>query len=137
MFMPKKVKHRKQHKGRARGKRIASQKIDLAFGKFGLKALAEDWVTSRQLEAARRAMVRFVKRGGNIWVRVFPDRAVTIKGSEIPMGGGKGAPDHFVAVVRPGMILVEIDGIGAADAREALRLASHKFGMKTKIVERA
>lgn len=136
MFMPKKVKHRKQHKGRARGKRIASQKIALAFGEFGLKALSEAWITSRQLEAARRAMTHFVKRGGKIWIRVFPDRAVTIKGSEVPMGGGKGAPDHFVAVVRPGTVLFEIGGIPKADAVEAMRLASHKLGAQTKIIER-
>jgi len=136
MFMPKKVKHRKHHKGRARGKRIATRKVSLAFGAYGLKALQEVWITSRQLEAARRAMTRFVKRGGKIWIRVFPDRSITIKGSEVPMGGGKGAPDHFVAVVRPGTILFEIDGIPRADALEALRLASHKVGTLTRVVER-
>ena len=136
MLIPKKVKHRKQHKGRARGLRVASQKISLAFGEYGLKAITGVWVTSRQLEAARRAMTRFVKRGGKIWIRVFPDHAVTIKGSEVPMGGGKGAPDHFVAIVRPGTVLFEIDGIPKDDAREALRLAAHKIGAKTRIIER-
>ena len=134
--MPKKVKHRKQHKGRARGKRLATNKTRLAFGEFGLKAQSEGWVTSRQLEAARRAMTRFVKRGGKIWIRVFPDRAVTIKGSEIPMGGGKGAPDHYVAVVRPGTIMFEIGGIVRTEAVEALKLANDKLGVRTKVVER-
>lgn len=135
MFMPKKVKHRKHHKGRARGKRVASQKLRLAFGEYGLKVMSEVWVTSRQLEAARRAMTRFVKRGGKIWIRVFPDKAVTIKG-EVPMGSGKGAPDHYVAVVKPGTIIFEIGGITKTEAHEALRLASHKLGATTRTVER-
>ena len=136
MFMPKKVKHRKHFKGRARGLRTATQKISLAFGEYGLKVLSEVWITSRQLEAARRAMTRYVKRGGKIWIRVFPDKSVTIKGSEVPMGGGKGAPDHFVAVCRPGTILFEMGGIPTNDALAALRLASHKIGAPTKLITR-
>ncbi|MFH0928560.1 MAG: 50S ribosomal protein L16 [bacterium] len=136
MFMPKKVKHRKHHKGRARGKRVATQKVSLAFGQYGLKAVEGAWLTSRQLEAARRAMTRFCRKGGKIWIRVFPDHAVTIKGSEIPMGGGKGGVDHYVAQVRPGTILFEMDGITKTEATEALRLASHKLPGKTKLIQR-
>ncbi|MFH1433988.1 MAG: 50S ribosomal protein L16, partial [Candidatus Uhrbacteria bacterium] len=121
MLMPKKVKHRKWHKGRASGKRLATTKINLAFGKFGLKAVTESWVTSRQIEAARRAMTRHVKRGGSIWIRVFPDHPVTAKGAEMPMGKGKGAVDHYVVPVRPGTIMFEIDGVTDELAREALR----------------
>ncbi len=132
--MPKKVKHRKWHKGRASGKRLATTKTKLAFGKLGLKALTESWVTSRQIEAARRAMTRHVKRGGSIWIRVFPDHPVTAKGAEMPMGKGKGAVDHYVVPVRPGTIMFEIDGVSDDLAREALRRASHKLPMKTKIV---
>lgn len=134
MLMPKKVKHRKWHKGRASGKRLATTKTKLAFGKLGLKALTESWVTSRQIEAARRAMTRHVKRGGSIWIRVFPDHPVTAKGAEMPMGKGKGAVDHYVVPVRPGTIMFEIDGVSDDLAREALRRASHKLPMKTKIV---
>lgn len=132
--MPKKVKHRKWHKGRASGKRIASQKVMLAFGSYGLKATTGSWVTSRQIEAARRAMTRAVKRGGKIWIRVFPDHPVTSKGSEMPMGKGKGAVDHFMAVVRPGTILFEMDGIEESVARQALLLASHKLPLRTKFI---
>jgi large subunit ribosomal protein L16 len=134
MLMPKKVKHRKWHKGRASGKRVATTKTDLAFGKMGLKAVTESWVTSRQIEAARRAMTRHVKRGGSIWIRIFPDHPVTAKGAEVPMGKGKGGVDHYVVPVRPGTVMFEIDGVEDALAREALRRASHKLPMKTKIV---
>jgi large subunit ribosomal protein L16 len=135
-LIPKKVKHRKWHKGRARGKRIATQKATLAFGSYGLKAMTEAWVTSRQIEASRRAMTRAIKRGGKIWIRIFPDKPVTTKGAEMPMGKGKGAVDHYVAVVRPGTILFEMDGVTADLAREAMTLASHKLPMKTKLVSR-
>jgi large subunit ribosomal protein L16 len=134
MAAPKKVKHRKWHKGRQRGK--ASSKLEINFGSFGLKALETAWVTERQIEAARRAMTRFVQKGGKIWIRIFPDKPVTIKGSEVRMGGGKGPVDHFVVVVKPGMILFEMDGIKKEVAREAMRLASHKLPIKTKFVEK-
>ncbi len=134
--MPKKVKHRKWHKGRARGKRVATRKTTLAFGTFGLKATTEAWVTSRQIEAARRAMTRAVKRGGKIWIRIFPDKPVTSKGSEMPMGKGKGAVDHYVSVVRPGTVLFEMAGIEEELARKALTLAAHKLPVKWKIITR-
>lgn len=136
MLMPKKVKHRKWHKGRGRGKRIAKSKTTLAFGTFGIKAMDEVWVTSRQIEAARRAMTRAIKRGGKIWIRIFPDKPVTAKGSEMPMGKGKGAVDHYVCVVRPGTVMFEMDGVEASLARTALKLAAYKLPMKTKIVDK-
>ncbi len=129
MFFPKKVKHRKWHKGRVRGK--ATRGASIAFGQYGLKAQETCWVTARQIEASRRAMTRYVQRGGKIWIRVFPDKPVTVKGNEIRMGGGKGSVDHFVTVVRPGTILFEMDGVTEATAREAMRLASHKLPIKT------
>ncbi len=132
--MPKKVKHRKWQKGRQRGNRTASQKTTLAFGSYGLKAMTGAWVSSRQIEAARRAMTRSVKRGGKIWIRIFPDKPITIKGAEMPMGKGKGAVDHFVAAVRPGTIMFEMDGVTEALAREAMTLASHKLPVRTRIV---
>ena len=134
MLMPKKVKHRKQHRGRIRGK--ATKKIAVAFGTFGLKAMEPKWVTGRQIEAARRAMTRYVQRGGKIWIRVFPDKSVTIKGNEIRMGGGKGAVDHYVCVVKPGMILFEMDGVKEEQAREAMKLAAYKLPVKTKFIKR-
>lgn len=134
--MPKKVKHRKWHKGRGRNKRIATSKTSIAYGTFGLKATTGSWVTSRQIEAARRAMTREIKRGGKIWIRIFPDKPVTAKGSEMPMGKGKGAVDHFVAVVRPGTVMFEMGGITEALARRALELAGHKLPVLTKIISR-
>lgn len=138
MLIPKKVKYRKSHKGRASGFGMhpAARKITLAFGSFGLKSLEPGWVTSRQIEAARRAMTRFVKRGGKIWVRVFPDHPITTKGAEVPMGSGKGAVDHYVATVRPGIIMFEMDGVDRVTAAEALRLASHKLPVRTRFVEK-
>lgn len=136
MLIPKKVKHRKWHKGRARGKRTATTKTTVAFGSHGLKATTGAWVSSRQIEAARRAMTRAIKRGGKIWIRVFPDKPVTSKGSEMPMGKGKGAVDHYVAVVRPGTILFEMGGVDEALARQALTLAAYKLPVKVKIVSR-
>ncbi len=132
--MPKKVKHRKHQKGRSRQKGVARRGNKLDFGSFGLKSLEENWVTARELEAARRAMTRFVQRGGKIWIRIFPDKPVTAKGAEMPMGKGKGIVDHFVTVVKPGRILFEIDGIEEAMAREALRLAANKLSVKTKFI---
>lgn len=136
MLMPKKVKHRKWHKGRARGKRVASSKTLLAFGTIGIKSTTEAWVTSRQIEAARRAMTRAIKRGGKIWIRIFPDKPVTSKGSEMPMGKGKGAVDHYVAVVRPGTVMFEMAGVPDDLAREAMTLASSKLPLQTKMVTR-
>ena len=135
MLLPKKVKHRKWHKGRGRGRRIATTKTTLSFGSFGLKALTGSWVTGRQLEAARRSMTHFIKRGGKIWIRVFPDHPVTKKGNEIPMGGGKGAVDHYIADVRPGTIMFEIDGVDKVAAQEAMRLAGHKLPVRSRFVE--
>lgn len=135
MLTPKRVKHRKWHRGRIHG--IATQKVALAFGAYGLKSLGAAWMTARQIEAARRAMTRFVQRGGKIWVRVFPDKPITVKGNEVRMGGGKGAVDHFAAVVKPGMILFEMDGVPEATAREALRLAASKLPIQTRFLTRA
>lgn len=134
MLQPKKVKHRKWHRGRVRG--AASSKLTLAFGTYGLKATEARWVTARQIEAARRAMTRYIQRGGKVWIRIFPDKPVTIKGSEVRMGGGKGAVDHYVVVVKPGMVLFEMDGVTRDIAHEALRLASHKLPVLTRIIER-
>ncbi|MBI2551043.1 50S ribosomal protein L16 [Candidatus Uhrbacteria bacterium] len=134
MLIPKKVKHRKWQKGRASGKRLATQKTTLAFGSYGLKATSEAWVTSRQIEAARRAMTRAIKRGGKVWIRIFPDKPITTKGAEMPMGKGKGAVDHYVAVVRPGTVLFEMGGVPAELAKEAMRLASRKLPLRTKLM---
>ncbi|MCX6742732.1 MAG: 50S ribosomal protein L16 [Candidatus Parcubacteria bacterium] len=136
MLMPKKVKHRKWHKGRKRGLGIASRRLELNFGTFGLKALSHGWVTARQIEAARRALTHYLKRGGRVWIRIFPDKPVTKKGAEVPMGGGKGAPDHFVVVVKPGDVLFEMEGVTLDKAQEAMRLASYKLPVKTKFLTR-
>ncbi|HLD21725.1 MAG TPA: 50S ribosomal protein L16 [Patescibacteria group bacterium] len=137
MLIPKKVKHRKWHNPPIpKNPGFATRKTTIAFGQFGLKSLEASWVTARQIEAARRAMTRFVQRGGKIWVRIFPQRPVTLKGGEIRMGGGKGAVDHYVVVVKPGVVLFEIDGVSEVDAKEALRLASHKLPVKTKFVRK-
>ncbi|MBW2689338.1 MAG: 50S ribosomal protein L16 [Deltaproteobacteria bacterium] len=134
MLMPKKVKHRKQFKGRMKG--AARGGTDLNFGDYGLQALDCGWLSSRQIEAARRAMTRYVKRGGQIWIRAFPDKSLTRKAAETRMGKGKGAPDSWVCVVRPGMMLYEMQGVAEDVAREAFRLAAHKLPMKTKMVVR-
>ncbi len=118
------------------GLTIATTKITIAFGSYGLKALTPAWVTSRQIEAARRAMVRHLKRGGKLWVRIFPDKSITRKGAEVPMGSGKGAVDHYVAVVRPGTILFELDGIDESVARESLKLASAKLPLRSRFVKK-
>lgn len=132
MLMPKKVKHRKQQKGRMRGK--AQRGNTIAFGSYGLKTLDASLITSRQIEAARRAMTRYIQRGGKIWIRIFPDKPITGKPAEVPMGSGKGSLDHFSAVVRPGKILFEMDGVKKEVAKEAMRLASHKLPVKTEFV---
>ncbi|MBL8030116.1 MAG: 50S ribosomal protein L16 [Candidatus Doudnabacteria bacterium] len=132
MFIPKKLKHRKHHRGHTKGVATAGNNID--FGSFALKSLENAWVTARQIEAARRAMTRHVQRGGKIWIRVFADKPITVHGNESPMGGGKGAVDHFVSVVKKGKILFEMDGVTREQAQEAMRLASHKLPVKTKFL---
>lgn len=135
MLFPKKVKHRKWHKGRKRQLGVATRINSIAFGEFGLKTSEHGWVTSRQLESVRRVLTRYVRRGGKIWTRVFPDRPVTKKGNETPMGGGKGAPDYYVAVVKPGTVMFEMGGVTREAAMEAIKLAGYKLGVKTKFVE--
>src|SRR6188768_2557055 len=135
MLMPKKVKHRRVMKGRMRGKATRGEK--LSFGDFGLKTLEAGWITDRQIEAARIAMTRHVKRGGKIWIRMFPDKPITKKPAETRMGSGKGAPDHWVAVVKPGRILYEIEGVDEKTARDAMKLAAQKLPIRTKFVTRA
>ena len=134
MLMPKKVKYRKQQRGRRKGK--AWRGGELVLGDYGLKALEPAWITDRQIEASRVAITRFIKRGGKIWIRVFPDKPVTKKPAETRMGKGKGAPDHWVAVVKPGRILFEMEGVSEEVAREAMRLASHKLPIRTRMVTR-
>jgi len=135
MLMPKKVKYRKQQRGRMRG--LAWRGGELSFGDYGLKAMEPAWITDRQIEAARVAMTRFIKRGGKVWMRLFPDKPVTKKPAETRMGKGKGAPDHWIAVVRPGKVLFEMEGVPEDIAREAMRLASNKLPILTKFVVRA
>jgi large subunit ribosomal protein L16 len=132
MLMPKRVKYRKAHRGRRKGKASRGNRIN--FGEYGLQALESSWVTSRQIEAARRAIVRHVRRGGKLWIRVFPDKPVTKKPAETRMGSGKGSVDHWVAVVKPGRILFEIAGVREEAAREAMRLASLKLPLKTQFI---
>src|SRR6266850_5173517 len=134
MLMPGKVKFRKQQRGRRSGK--AGKGSTVAFGDFGLKTLEDGWITAREIEASRVAITRFVKRGGKIWVRLFPDKPITKKAAETRMGKGKGAPEAWVAVVKPGKILFEMEGVDEKTAREAMRLASHKLSVKTKFVAR-
>lgn len=136
MLMPKKVKHRKWHKGRKRNMGISGTRNELNFGSFGLKAMSHAWVTARQIEAARRALTHYLKRGGKVWIRVFPDKPVTTKGAEVPMGGGKGAPDHFVEAIKPGTIIFEMEGVEKDKAQEAMRLASFKLPVKTKFISK-
>jgi len=134
MLQPNKVKYRKQQKGRTRG--VATRGAELSFGDYGLKATEHAWVTNRQIEAARIAMTRHIKRGGRIWIRLFPDKPTTSKPAETRMGSGKGAPDGWVAVVRPGKILFEMEGVDAETAREALRLAQMKLNVMSEFVSR-
>ncbi|HLR65901.1 50S ribosomal protein L16 [Virgibacillus alimentarius] len=134
MLMPKRVKYRKQHRGRMKGR--AKGGTTVAFGEYGLQATEATWITSRQIEAARIAMTRYMKRGGKVWIKIFPDKPYTAKPLEVRMGSGKGAPEGWVAVVKPGKILFEIAGVSEEVAREALRLASHKLPIKTKFVKR-
>lgn len=134
MLFPKKVKHRKWHKSAGTSGRRASRKIEISFGQYGLKSLEKAWITARQIEAARRAITRSIQKGGKVWIRIFPDKPVTQKSSEIPMGGGKGSVDHYVAVIRPGTILFELAGVPEAKARQAIKAASYKLPVKTKFV---
>lgn len=132
MLIPKRVKYRKQQRGRMRGKAQRGNKID--FGEYGLQALEPAWITNRQIEAARVAMTRYIKRGGKVWIKIFPDKPVTAKPAETRMGSGKGAPEYWVAVVKPGRIMFEMAGVDEEVAREAMRLASHKLPIKCKMV---
>jgi large subunit ribosomal protein L16 len=134
MLMPKKVKYRKQQRGRMCGK--AWRGSDISFGEFGLKALSCGWITDRQIEAARIAMTRSIKRGGKVWIRLFPDKPITKKPAETRMGKGKGAPEQWVAVIRPGKVLFEMEGVTREVAEAAMRLAAHKLPMRTKFVSR-
>ena len=134
MLMPKKVRHRKHHRGRIRG--ASKGQTEVAFGEFGIQALEPGWITARQIEAARIAMTRYVKRGGRIWTRIFPDKPVTKKPAEVRMGKGKGNPEYWVAVVKPGRILYEMDDVTRSVAEEAFRLAGHKLPLATKFVVR-
>ncbi len=132
MLQPKRVKYRKSHKGHRRGRAHAGMTI--LFGEFGLQAVEPAWITARQIEAARRAMVRYIRRGGKVWIRIFPDHPVTAKPAETRQGGGKGSPDHWVAIVRPGRILFELSGIAEDVAKEAMRLAAYKLPIHTKFI---
>lgn len=134
MLMPKRVKFRKQHRGRMTGK--AGSGNEVFYGEYGLQALEPAWVTDRQIEAARVALTRHIRRGGKVWIRIFPDKPVTKKPAETRMGSGKGAPEHWVAVVKPGRIMFEIGGVSEELAREAMRLAAHKLPVKCKFVSR-
>ncbi len=135
MLLPSKVKFRKQQRGRRRGKAWRGSR--LSFGDFGLKVLATGWITDRQIEASRVAIMRFIKRGGKLWIRIFPDKPVTKKPAETRMGKGKGAPEFWVAVVKPGRILFEMEGVSETEAREAMRLAGHKLPLPTRFVARS
>jgi large subunit ribosomal protein L16 len=135
MLMPRKVKHRKVQRG-GRIKGISTKGNELGFGSFGLKAMGCGLVSARQIEAARRAMTRYIKRGGKIWIRIFPDKPMTKKGDETPMGKGKGSVDHFVVRVKAGRVLFEMDGVLESVASEAMRLASHKLGIKTRFIKK-
>src|SRR2546421_11470184 len=134
MLMPRKVKHRKQHRGRTKG--VATGGTELAFGEYGIQALDPGWITARQIEAARIAMTRHIKRGGKVWINVFPDKPITQKPAETRMGSGKGNPEKWVAVVKPGRVLFELSGVPESIAREAMRLAIHKLPMRARFVVR-
>ena len=135
MLLPKRVKYRRVHRGRLTGKALRGNTI--TYGEFGLVALEPSWITSNQIEAARIAMTRHTKRGGQVWIKIFPDKPVTEKPAETRMGSGKGSPEYWVAVVKPGRVLFEVAGVPEETAREALRLASHKLPLKTKFIKRA
>lgn len=134
MLVPKRVKHRRVHRGRMTGK--AKGGTELAYGDFGLQALEPGWITNRQIEAARIAMTRYIRRGGKVWIKIFPDKPITAKPAETRMGSGKGSPEKWVAVVKPGRVLFELKGVPVETAREAMRLAAHKLPVKTKFIVR-
>lgn len=134
MLLPKRVKYRRQHRGKMRGQ--AKGGTEVAFGEYGLQALEPSWITNRQIEAARRAMTRYIKRGGQVWIKIFPDKPITQKPLEVRMGSGKGSPEKWVAVVKPGKIMFELAGVPEEVAREAMRLAAMKLPIKTKFVKR-
>lgn len=134
MLMPKRVKYRKSHRGRLKGG--SKRATDVDFGQYGLQALEASWITSRQIEASRVALTRFIKKGGKLWIRIFPDKPISKKPAETRMGKGKGAPEFWVAVVKPGRILFELEGLPVAEARQAMTLAAHKLPIKTKFVVR-
>lgn len=136
MLLPKKVKHRKWHKGRSRNRLVETRGTALSFGSFGLKSLEAGWLNSRQIEAARKTITGFIKREGRVWIRIFPDKPITKQAPEKTLGGGKGNVDHYVFPVRPGRILFEMDGVDKIAATEALRLAGHKLPVKTKMVSK-
>lgn len=135
IMMPKKVKHRKWRK-RTYSKGVETRATELSFGSFGLKALEEKWITARQIEAARRVIIRYLKKGGKLWIRIFPDKPVTEKGTEVPLGGGKGGVDHYVFPVRPGRMIFELEGISEKDARDAFKKATDKLPIHVKFIKR-
>jgi len=134
MLVPKKVKHRKWHKGRSRNRAVETRGVTVAFGKFGLQSAGTFWMSSKHIEAARRAITNHLRREGKLWIRVFPDKPVTKRPPEVTMGGGKGSVDHYVFPVRPGRVLFELDGVSEVKARSAFRLASYKLPVKTKVL---
>lgn len=134
VLMPKKVKHRKWHKGVSRG--IDTRSTQIAFGSYALKSLGTKWITGRQIEAARRAIIRYLKKGGKLWIRIFPDKPITRKGTEVPMGGGKGSVEFYVFPIRPGRIIFELEGVSEDIAKEAFKKATDKLPIKTKFIKR-
>ena len=136
MLLPKKVKHRKWHKGRSRSRSVETRGLVLSYGQYGLKSMESAWVTSRQIEAARKTITNFLKRNGRLWIRIFPDKPITLQAPEKTAGGGKGNVDHYVFPVRPGRVLFEIDGVDAVTAKEALRRAGYKLPVKTKVISK-
>jgi large subunit ribosomal protein L16 len=136
MLVPKKIKHRKWHKPTGGNTGVATRLTNVSFGSHGLKSIDYAWISSRQIEATRRVLTRYVRRGGKVWIRIFPDHPITKKGAEVPMGGGKGSPDHYIASVKPGTVMFEIGGIPDDKAKEALKDAAHKLPVKVKVVEK-
>ena len=136
MLIPKKVKHRKWQKGRSKRRQVETRGTELNYGQFGLKAMGSAWLTSKQIEAGRKTITNFLKRSGQLWIRVFPDKPITLQAPEKTLGGGKGSVDHYVFPVRPGRIIFELDGVSAETAKEALRLASFKLPFKSKIISK-
>jgi len=134
ILMPKKVKHRKLRRGRSKG--VDNRGTKLVFGSFGLKSMETKWITARQIEASRRAIIRYLRKGGKLWLRIFPDKPITKKGTEVPMGGGKGSVDHYVFPIRPGRIIFELEGVKESEVQEIFRKASDKLPIKTKIVKK-